>query len=303
MKVFTQPQPWQITGILAVGILAISTSAMFVRLAVETTQDNSIAFSLVIAASRLSIAAMLLSPGWKTFQALQIRSIWFSVAAGLLLAIHFAAWISSLAYTSITASTTLVTTNPIWVALGSWIWFKEPLSRKTALGVAIALAGGILIGSTGQSEIASNPLLGNGLALVGAWAMSLYLLVSRESQRAGLSTANHILIAYSIAAVVLLPIPLLVGGSYMGYSAVTYLWLCLMALIPQLIGHTSFNWAVKHISPTLVALAILMEPIGASILGYLIFHELPSSQTLVGAIILLFGVAVSMVNIADSDQR
>ncbi|MBF2075833.1 MAG: DMT family transporter [Synechococcales cyanobacterium C42_A2020_086] len=301
MKQVTPPS-WQIASIIGVGILAISTSAILVRLATETTQDDSVGFSLVIAASRLTIAALLLAPQWQAFQTPPSGAVKYSVAAGLMLAIHFATWISSLSYTSITASTTLVTTNPIWVALISWVWFKESLSRRMMVGIAMALVGGMFIGSTQPSDVASNPLLGNSLALIGAWTSSCYLLLGREAQRASFSIGHHVFIAYSVAAVILLPLPLLAGASYTGYPALTYLWFGLMALIPQLIGHTSFNWAVRYLSPTLVTLAILMEPIGASILGYLLFQELPSLKTLIGAAILLAGVATAVLNVSAASQ-
>jgi drug/metabolite transporter (DMT)-like permease len=294
MKSLPQPQVCQIGGIVFAGGFAISSSAIFVRLTTATAQDNSLRFGLVMAAARLGIAAILLFPRWLGFQSPSLQSIGLSMLAGLFLAIHFATWISSLAYTSITASTTLVTTNPIWVALLSWVWLREPLSWKTGLGIAIALFGGLVIGGATPVGIANHPLLGNSLALAGAWAMSLYLLISRAAQQAGVSTADHVLMAYSTAAIALFPVPLLMGGTYTGYPPLTYLWFGLMALIPQVVGHTSFNWALKYLSPTRVTLAMLLEPIGAGILGYLVFHELPGLQTVVGAVILLVGVAIAI---------
>jgi drug/metabolite transporter (DMT)-like permease len=287
------PPAWQIISILSLGILAISSSAILVRLATATAQNQSLGFSFVIAGSRLTIAALLLSPGWRSFQFPPFAALRYSIAAGFCLAIHFATWIASLAYTSITASTTLVTTNPIWVALISWLVWQESLSRPMILGMTIALSGGLIISHTGASIDAPNPLLGNCLALVGAIAMSLSLLSSRAAQRSGITIGNHVLITYSLAAIVLLPLPWFVGTSYQGYPAMTYVWFAAMALIPQLIGHTSLNWAVKHISPTLVALTILAEPIGASLLAYLLLHEIPSQQTLMGAGLLLLGVAIA----------
>jgi drug/metabolite transporter (DMT)-like permease len=286
---------WQVFGVLGLGVLAMSTAAIFVRFATETISQKSVGFSLVMAASRLIIAALILSPRWLWFKPASVKSIYFSILSGLLLAIHFATWISSLSYTSITASTTLVTTTPIWVALLSWIWFKESLSRRAIVGIAIALFGGIVISSDGSSDLASHPVLGNALALVGSWAASLYLLLGREAQRYGLNTGNHILIAYSVAAITLLPMPLIAGASYTHYPGMTYLWFALMALVPQLIGHTSFNWAVNHLPATIVTLAILMEPIGASLLGYLLFAEVPSFQICWGAVVLLVGVAIAIL--------
>jgi drug/metabolite transporter (DMT)-like permease len=287
------PPLWQIINIVSIGILAISSSGILVRLATMTAQNQSLGFSLVIAGSRLTIAALILSPGWRSFPPLPFSALKYSIAAGFFLAIHFATWIASLAYTSITASTTLVTTNPIWVTLISWLVWRESLSWSMMLGMTIALAGGLIISQNGVSAAAPNPLLGNSLALMGAIAMSVSLLCSRAAQGSGIGIGNHILITYSLAAILLLPLPWLVGASYQGYPPMTYAWFAGMALIPQLIGHTSLNWAVKHISPTLVALTILAEPIGASLLAYLILHEVPSQQTIMGAGFLLLGVAIA----------
>jgi drug/metabolite transporter (DMT)-like permease len=287
------PPPWQIISILSLGILAISSSAILVRLATTTAQNQSLGFSFVIAGSRLTIASLMLSPGWRSFQPPPFSALKYSIAAGFFLAIHFATWIASLAYTSITASTTLVTTNPIWVALISWLVWRESCSRQMILGMTIALSGGLMISQTGTSVIAPNPLLGNSLAVMGAIAMSLSLLCSRTAQRSGIAIGNHVLITYSLAAIVLLPLPWIVGASYQGYPPMTYVWFAGMALIPQMIGHTSLNWAIKHISPTLVALTILAEPIGASLLAYLMLHEVPNQQTLIGSGLLLFGVAIA----------
>jgi drug/metabolite transporter (DMT)-like permease len=289
------PRSWQITLVLMIGIGAVSTAAGLVRLTL-TTVSSSVGFSLIMAALRMALAAIVLLPAWPSIQrhpparpALQ-----YAAAAGLALAIHFATWITSLSYTSIAASTTIVTTNPIWVALFTWWVSGSQPTRLTLLGISIALAGGGWIGWAGADSTAGETAwLGNGLALVGAWAASAYLLLGRAAQRRGLSVRNYATVAYSTAAIVLLPLPLLVGSSYLGYAPLTYGYIALMALIPQLVGHTSFNWAVRWVSPTLVTLVILLEPIGASLLAFWWFGELPGLRVLVGAVGLLVGVAIA----------
>lgn len=266
------------------------------------------------------MAALILLPAWRGFPAEALRrdsakkstsnpgnsgntgktvrrSLLYSAGAGVFLALHFAAWITSLSYTSIAASTTLVTTNPVWVALLSWVWFKEKPSGLTSLGIAIALAGSLLIGlgSNTGSTASSAPLMGNGLALVGSWAVSFYFLLGREAQRQGLSIGHHAALAYSVAALVLLPLPLLAGQRYTGYPLAVYGYTLLMALFPQSIGHTSLNWAVRWVSPTLVTLTILAEPVGSSILGFLVFQENPGPSVLLGATVILLGVAIAAV--------
>lgn len=126
-------------------------------------------------------------------------------------------------------------------------------------------------------------------------AASCYFLLGREAQRRGLSTWAYVRVAYTAAALLLLPLPYLFGGGYGGYPLEVYAYLLLMALLPQLVGHTSFNWATRHIPPVLVTLAILFEPVGASLLAYFLFGELPGSRVLLGALILLVGVALAVV--------
>ena len=292
-----RPTNWQLGFILTVGIFSVSTAAIFIRLALDAAETQGVGFSLVLAAARMSIAALLLLPAWRHIRkhTYQPKAFYYSGAAGLFLALHFAAWITSLSYTSIAASTTIVTTNPIWVALLSWLWLKERPTSLTAIGIGIALSGGLLVGlsSTGSDTLGSSPLLGNLLALIGAWAVSLYFLLGREAQQRGLGIGSHVAVVYTVAALVLLPLPLLFGSGYTGYSRDVYLWIVLMAVFPQLIGHTSFNWAVRWISPTLVTLTILAEPVGAGILGYILLQERPGPLVLVGAAVILGGVAIA----------
>ena len=299
MTSFSKAPRWQVFAILAVGVFCVSTAAIFIRLALAAVGQPSVGFSLVLAASRLALASVVLIPTWKQFQpsTYQPGGILYSLMSGFLLAIHFATWITSLSYTSIAASTTIVTTNPIWVALLSWLWFREKLSISTFIGIVITLVGSINIGMQGATSdaIGQNPDLGNGLALVGSWAFSLHFLLGRTAQRRGINIRQHVAIAYTTAALILVPLPLFLGSSYLGHPIQIYGWMILMALVPQLMGHTSLNWAVHHISPTLVTLVILIEPISSSVLGYLVFGEVPGSHVLVGASLILLGVAIAAI--------
>jgi drug/metabolite transporter (DMT)-like permease len=284
--------------VLVGGVFAISTAAIFIRLAISSAGVSGVGFSLFLAASRLAIASLLLLPAWRNLRHTQLApgALRYAAAAGFCLAVHFATWITSLSFTSIAASTTLVTTNPVWVALLSWLWFKEKPTKLTILGIAVAFAGGVLIalGDTGAVSAGTNPPLGNFLALAGAWMISLYLLLGREAQRRGLGIGSYVVVAYSAGALVLLPLPLIVGSNYVGYPVAVYLYILLMAVASQLVGHTTINWAMRWISPTFVTLAILFEPVGSSFLGYLIFNELPGLLVLLGAVVLLGGVAVAI---------
>lgn len=298
MKIPKQPLPWQVGLVLVMGVFAVSTAAIFIRLAIASAGVRGLGFSLFLSASRLTIASLLLLPALRNLRSTQLSpgALPYGVAAGVCLAFHFALWITSLSFTSIAASTTLVTTNPIWVALFSWLWFKEKPTRLTVLGISVAFLGGVLIAAEdmGTIRVGSNPPLGNFLALVGASMASLYLLLGREAQRRGLGIGSYSVVAYGTGALILLPLPLLFGVNYQGYPIRVYLYILAMAIASQLIGHTSFNWAVRWISPTLVTLALLLEPVSSSFLGYLIFQEVPGRLVMIGAAVLLGGVAVAV---------
>jgi drug/metabolite transporter (DMT)-like permease len=290
---------WQIALVLSFGVISVSTAAIFVRLCQQISGLNGVGFSLFIASSRLIITAFIILPTWKNLkqEKCEQRAYYYALSAGFCLALHFAFWITSLSYTSIAISTTLVTTNPIWVTIISWFWLKEKPNNLTICGIIIALIGGLFIANTNSviSLRDNNQILGGTLSLIGGFMASLYLIFSRKSQSNGLSIKSYIAIAYTTAALVLLPLPLLFNYSYFGYPNLVYLYLILMALIPQLIGHTSFNWSIKFTSPILVSLAILFEPVGSSFLAWLIFDESISNGVLSGAVILLLGVAFVII--------
>ena len=281
--------------VLLVGVLAASTAALFIRLAYAAEGSGSVGLGLLLAAVRLSVASLVLLPAWWGLRRASPEpgAMGYAVLAGIFLGVHLALWIISLAYTSIAASATIVTTNPIWVALILWLWRGETPSRLTAAGIIVAISGGALIavGDAGGASAGTKPLLGDLLALGGALTVSLYLILGREAQYRGLGIGQYVATAYVVGALTLLPAPLLLGSGYSGWPGEVYLYGLLLAFIPQLVGHSSFNWAVRWVSPTLVALVILAEPVGGSVLGYLVFGEVPGSLVLAGAAVLLIGVA------------
>jgi drug/metabolite transporter (DMT)-like permease len=300
MSVFPQkPALWQVWLILILGVMAVATSAPIIRVALASAATQGLGFSLFLAATRLVMASVFLVPAWRSLPVRQITgATWgYAIAAGCCLALHFATWITSLSFTSIAASTALVTTNPVWVALLSWLWFGRRPTGITVGGIAIALTGGMVIAWGGAQGSASGtaPLFGDALALMGSWMASLYFMLGREAQRRGLSIGQYVAIAYAVAAIVLLPLPPVFNISYLGYPPLVYGCILLMAILPQLIGHTVINWSVTQISPTIVTLAILFEPVGSSLMGWALFSEIPGRFVLLGGVILLMGVAISII--------
>lgn len=256
-------------------------------------------FGLVMAAGRMGIAGLVLAPfGLATAkrQGVPLRLVGWAAASGLLLAVHFAAWISSLQYTSIASSTALVATNPIWVALLAFLLWGQKPSRRLAAGIFVAIAGTVVI-SLGDSgnPAGDTALFGDALALVGALASSGYYLLGRATQAAGMSLRAYVGVAYAVAGLALLPLPALSGQSLLDLPTEVYGLMVLLALVPQLLGHTSFNWAVRHIDPTKVAVILLLEPIGSAIGAAILFAEYPTFTTVVGIAVLLVGVLLATV--------
>lgn len=292
----TAPPPGRVAMVLTAAVLAVSVAAIFVRLADAP--------GLVVAWWRMAIAALVLAPlarrGLRRTP-LTRATLLPTVAAGVLLGVHFATWISSLSYTSVAASASLVSTTPLWVALAAWAFLRQAPGLGMMLGVLVAVAGGAVIGfgdalgaSAGLAVAAPAPLLGDALALVGAIALAGYLMLGRLAQRRGLSIDAYAGVAYAVAALVLAPGPALAGWSYTAYPAATFGWVIALALVPQLIGHTGINFAMRYLNPTRVATATLLEPVGASVLAFLVFAETPSWVTVFGATVLLVGVVLTI---------
>ncbi len=298
-KWMKKPEQWQIGAILVIGVLAVSSAAIFIRLSMGAAGLKGVDFSLFIAASRLILSALILVPLWRNIKSDRAsgKAYYYAAAAGGCLALHFASWITSLSFTSIAASTILVTTNPVWVAMLSWLWLKEKPKKLVIIGIGVAFLGGIFIAIADKNVVGvnTNPLLGDLLALTGAWMASLYLLLGRQAQAKGLGIGQYIVIAYSTAAIVLFPLPWIFGSGYVGYPYLVYAYVLLMAIFSQLIGHTSFNWSVRWVSPTIVTLALLFEPVCSSVFGFLVFEEIPSLLVLVGGVGILLGVAIAII--------
>jgi len=296
-------QPARIVLSFAVftAILAVSTASIFIRFA------QADAPSLVIAALRLTCATLLLTPVALTRHADELKSlsrneIALAIISGLCLAAHFGTWISSLEYTTVASSVVFVSTGPLWVALLSPMFLQEQLTRVIIIGLVIAILGGIIIGlsdacvwndgfqcSELNQVMQGRAIWGNFLALVGAWTVSGYLIIGRKL-RVKISLIPYIFFVYGVSAIALLVVMVLAGQSPLGYPARTYGWIFLLAAFPQLIGHSTYNWVLRYIPATFVALITLVEPICSAILAYFILHEMPSNGVLLGGLLILVGI-------------
>jgi len=261
--------------LLGVGVLALSWAAPLIRF----TQGPAV----TVAAWRLFLAGALLSlPGARAWRAMPLR---FSLAAGAFLAAHFAFWIESLRLTSVASSVALVCTNPLFVGLFSWALGERP-GRILWVGILLSVLGSFLI-AWGDFALGGPALWGDLLALLGAMAASAYLLVGRRA-RGQVPLLSYASLAYLVAGLLLLGVtgawgrPLPPGADWP--------WLVLLALIPQAVGHTTVNWALRRLPPSAVAVAILGEPVGATLWAFLLFGERVGLTQGLGILFVLGGI-------------
>ncbi|HEY9077488.1 MAG TPA: DMT family transporter [Anaerolineaceae bacterium] len=291
--------------VLLIGIFTASTSSIMIRFA----QGEASPF--VISAARLIIATFILIPiGWKWYKLelirLQKNEFILLVVSGLFLALHFATWISSLRYTRVSSSVVLVATTPLWVALFSPIFLKERISRLVILGLLITLTGGVIVGIGNDCSLAGVSLvcpewneflggqsfLGNLLALAGAICAAGYLMVGRKV-RSHLSLVTYISIVYGISGLLLFLVSLARGDRLTGFSMTTWLSLLGLGIFPQLIGHSAFNWSLKYLPVAFVSISLLGEPIGSTILAFLLLKEAPTTLGVVGGILIMIGISIA----------
>jgi len=289
---------------LAIAVLSVSTASIFIRYAQEDAP------SLVIAAFRLTLAVIILAPVALTryrdeLYRLGRRRLAFALLSGLFLALHFATWITSLEYTTVASSVVLVSTTPLWVALLAPFALKEQITRPILVGMGLALSGGIIVGlddaclwqaglvcpSLAQM-VRGQAFFGDLLALAGAIMAALYLMIGRRL-RERLSLVSYIFIVYGMAAIVLLVMTMVARQPLLSYPPSAYLWMLLLALVPQLFGHSTYNWALRYVSAATVSITLLGEPIGSAILAYILLHEAPSMLKIFGAILILAGIYIA----------
>jgi drug/metabolite transporter (DMT)-like permease len=291
--------------VLLIGIFAVASSSLLIRYAQREVG------SLVIAAYRMGLSALILIPFAIPRHTAEMRKLTraelaLAALSGLFLAIHFATWILSLEYTSVASSVVLVTTNPLWVALLAPIFLKEKLSPAVIVGMLVALAGGVVVAlsdSCAQTSagfscpplaefVRGDAFYGNFLALVGAWTGAGYILIGRKL-RPKLSLTGYIFLVYGVAALTLVAMAPFSGQPAFGFSPITYVYLLLLALLPQLLGHSSFNWALAHLPASYVSIALLGEPVSSTILAFILLGETPGGFKLIGAALILAGILIA----------
>ncbi len=274
--------------VLFSGVAAISTASILVRL-LPSVPALTIAFWRLTLASLMTIPIAVFRGEFKLPDSEEGLPV---IVSGVLLGLHFLAWFQSLKLTTVASSVVLVTTTPIWVALVENFWLKERLSKKEWMGIGFAVLGSSLVGF-GDFGFSMRALLGDFLALVGAWFIAFHFIIGRNLRK-DLSLFNYTSLIFPFAS-----LALLVGAAFsqshlLGFGFRQFFLMFLLALFPQMVGHTSLNWALKHLKTSTVMVSVLGEPIGASLLAFLLFSEVPPFLTLIGGAFILMGIFITI---------
>lgn len=277
--------------VLFAGVIAVSWAASFIRLASEAG-----AAALAIAALRLSFASppMVAAAAWNGVDDLRrlVRRDWaLMLLSAVSLAFHFGLWVASLERTSVATSVVLVTTQPVFVGLGAWLALHERPSRAVVMGTVIAGLGAVLLVSDDWSDMGA--MGGNVMALLGAAAVSVYVIVGR-TMRQRVSLTSYTGVVYSGTALLLLAAAVGTGTALGGYSLEAYAWILVMAVVSQLIGHNAINWSLAALPAAVVAVAILGEPVIASAIAAFVLDEVPTLLEIAGGAVVLAGLYVAL---------
>ncbi len=246
----------------------------------------SVAFVGLVLASRRT------GSGWSRLSA---RGWLLAVGAGLLLAGHFWTWIASLRFTTVANSVVLVSTQPLFVGLLSLLFLGERPIRREWIGIAVAVVGAGLIG-WGDVAVGGTALLGDALALMGAVLAAGYYVAGR-SLRQTLDLWSYVGVVYGVAALALTGAVLASPEvPFTGYGPPDWAVFLALAAGPMMVGHTGLNYALRYMRAYLANLAVLGEPVGATLIAWLLpaIAERPSWETVVGGLLILSGVAVAL---------
>jgi len=286
------------TAALATAVVAVSAGAILVRL--------SEAPSSVAAFYRVLFTTLPLLPAaiWRyrtEFVRIGRRDLAFATLSGVALALHFAAWFESLEWTSVAASVTLVQAQPVFVALGAWLLLRERVTRRMAVGIAVAVAGMVAMSVgdlLGGVLVGPRPLYGNGLALFGAVMAAGYVLAGR-SLRQRVSLVPYVVVVYGVCTVTLFAVVIAEGHPLAGYPPREWALFAGLAVGPGLLGHTVLNWALAHVESSVASVSLLGEPVGATVLAFVLLAEAPTPITLVGGAVVLAGIALTSTGTAS----
>jgi len=275
------------------GVLAISTSAIFVKL--STAPAPIIATYRLVFSTLMILPIMLFNKKYMLeIKKLKLKQLIAVVSSGIFLAIHYILWFESLHFTSVASSTVLVTMQPLFAFIGSYFFFGERLKKLSLFGGFLSILGSCIIGF-GDFQIGGIALIGDLLALLAAGVITAYFLIG-QSIRKKLSLVAYVFICYLSSSIFLLGYSVILNYPLIGYQNSDWLWFFCLALISTILGQTVLNWLIKWLSTSTISMSILGEPVGTCILAYLILGESITYNQIIGSTIILIGIGIFLIS-------
>lgn len=271
--------------IVLLGVIFVSFSSIIAK--------SSESPALIISTYRMGFTVIILLPVVLSKKLDEIKKVdrkafGICIVSGIFLALHFATWIESLKHTSVTSSTVLVNTHPVFIVLASFFIFKEKASKKTLITIGIALTGSIII-SIGDSSLGSTILYGDILAILGAIFVAGYMMIGGII-RQKLSVIPYTFIVYTSSTITLILLSIFTNTPLYPYPAPELLRFLMLAVFCTVMGHSLFNWALEYVKPTYISTAVLGEPVFATIWAIIFFNEIPRIWQIIGSVIILYGI-------------
>ncbi|HJQ69675.1 MAG TPA: DMT family transporter [Blastocatellia bacterium] len=278
----------RVMAAMAFAVVALSFSAIFIK-----QLDLSGVPALIIAFYRMALATLILLPAALALKRREIRTLGrrdllLLALGGFFLALHFGAWIASLKYLPIATAVVLVNSHPLFVVIASYFFLGERPTRRSLAGTVIGLTGMLIISGDGLKNVETG-LVGNTLAILGALSVVGYFIIGRNL-RGRLSLLAYVTPLYAVCTLLLFVWAIAAGNPLYPYGAKEWAYFAALAVVPTILGHTVFNWAIKHVKPTVISLAFLGEPVVASVLAFIFFGQRPPAATFIGGALVLAGI-------------
>jgi drug/metabolite transporter (DMT)-like permease len=278
---------------LALGIIAGASAGISTRYALaENISPLAIAFFRLVMAWAL-LTPIVLARYRDDLRRLTRRDLMWGAAAGVVMALHFVLWSASLAFASIMVATVIVCSSPIWTALFEVTFLKARLTRLILFGLILAVIGNVIIALASSAQGGTNQIIGGGLALVAAIAIAAQRTIGRDLRR-HLPIFPFLWFMYGCGALFLTLIMFATGTPVIGYSPRGYFWLFILTLLPQLMGHGAFNYALGYFSATITSLIVQLQPPISTIIAFIVFHEVPGALQLLGGVVIVSGVIMAV---------
>jgi len=267
--------------------MAISTSAILIQAASPAVPALSLAtWRMILAAIVAGVVALASAPDRRQLAGLG-RQEWSQITlAALFLALHFGLWVPSVTGTKIVSSVALVTTSPLWVAVLSPYWIGERVGWQLRAAVFLGFGGALTIMLGDALTFGRDHVIADGLALGGAMAVAGYFMVARRL-RQQLRLRAYLAVVYGATAVLLLGAALAAETPLSGWQRRDWVLVAGFALLPQIIGHSTLNWALARLTATYVAAATLFEPVGSALLAWWVFAQVPVPTAWLGGGLVL----------------